>query len=185
MPLLSREMCSRVAAAAENLQGNSREIGALFFSLAASHPPRAAAIPDGRRRAVSLFQAGAMSLDSAASAGPIRARVVTDIRGPRGQASVYHGKVQSAVLLQETVRGRPSAHSIDGYKQMPSLGRSSRLYLSRWRLLGLGPSHRVTRRELITLIGGAAAASSLLGAAAIPSQSGSAARVARRSRCDT
>jgi len=28
MPLLSREMCSRVAAAAENLQGNSREIGA-------------------------------------------------------------------------------------------------------------------------------------------------------------
>jgi putative tryptophan/tyrosine transport system substrate-binding protein len=44
---------------------------------------------------------------------------------------------------------------------------------------------RVKRRAFITLLGGAAAASSLLCAAAIPSQSGSAARVARRSRCDT
>jgi len=41
------------------------------------------------------------------------------------------------------------------------------------------------RRAFISLLGGAAAASSLLGAAAIPSQSGSAARVARRSRYDT
>ena len=44
---------------------------------------------------------------------------------------------------------------------------------------------RMKRRAFITLLGGAAAASSQLDAAAIPSQSGSAARVARRSRCDT
>ena len=46
-------------------------------------------------------------------------------------------------------------NSIDGYKQMPSLGRSSRLYLSRWRLLDcrVNPRRRVYA-AIITAIGG-------------------------------
>jgi hypothetical protein len=40
---------------------------------------------------------------------------------------------------------KTATHSIVGYKQMPSLDRSSGLYSSRWRLPGPGPSHHVMR----------------------------------------
>jgi hypothetical protein len=61
-----------------------------------------------------------------------------------------NGVSWEGAICHLTIRDCPrktGADSIDGYKQMPSLGRSSRLYLSRWRLLGLGPSHYVIRRQ--------------------------------------